>query len=181
MKLPVRIKFGQAPTKSKILRKENSNLLFCSDSTFGVVYQWGFLTKSTNLETDIDGGNLRYVLLPHTFDTTRYEYYLKTSLGACETKSYYNKSSTTGIVDLLNTPFSLYPNPSSGVVNIKSNNVLIASIKVFDNQMRLIENRVLDNTLAAQFKLNAPPGIYFVQMTDSQSLNYWAKLILGGQ
>jgi hypothetical protein len=47
--------------------------------------------------------------------------------------------------------------------------------------MRLIENRVLDNTLAAQFKLNAPPGIYFVQITDSQSLNYWAKLILGGQ
>ena len=181
MKLPVRIKFGQAPTKSKILRKENSNLLFCSDSTFGVVYQWGFLTKSTNLETDIAGGNLRYVLLPHTFDTTMYEYYLKTSLGACETKSYYNKSSTTGMEDMLNAAFSLYPNPSSGVVNIKSNNVLIASIKVFDNQMRLIENRVLDNTLAAQFKLNAPPGIYFVQMTDSQSLNYWAKLILGGQ
>jgi hypothetical protein len=181
MKLPVRIKFGQAPTKSKILRKENSNLLFCSDSTFGVVYQWGFLTKSTNLETDIDGGNLRYVLLPHTFDTTMYEYYLKTSLGACETKSYYNKSSTTGMEDMLNASFSLYPNPSSGVVNIKSNNLLIASIKVFDNQMRLIENRVLDNTLAAQFKLNAPPGIYFVQITDSQSLNYWAKLILGGQ
>jgi hypothetical protein len=181
MKLPVRIKFGQAPTKSKILRKENSNLLFCSDSTFGVVYQWGFLTKSTNLETDIAGGNLRYVLLPHTFDTTMYEYYLKTSLGACETKSYYNKSSTTGMEDMLNAAFSLYPNPSSGVVNIKSNNLLIASIKVFDNQMRLIENRVLDNTLAAQFKLNAPPGIYFVQITDSQSLNYWAKLILGGQ
>ena len=181
MKLPVRIKFGQAPTKSKILRKESSNLLFCSDSTFGVVYQWGFLTKSTNLETDIAGGNLRYVLLPHTFDTTMYEYYLKTSLGACETKSYYNKSSTTGMEDMLNAAFSLYPNPSSGVVNIKSNNLLIASIKVFDNQMRLIENRVLDNTLAAQFKLNAPPGIYFVQITDSQSLNYWAKLILGGQ
>ena len=181
MKLPVRIKFGQAPSKSKILRKENSDLLFCSDSTFGVFYQWGFFTKSTNLETDIVGGNLRYVLLPHTFDTTLYEYYLKTSLGACETKSYYNKSSTTGIADMLHAPFSLYPNPSSGIVNIKSYNIAIASVKVFDNQMRLIENRVLDNTLAAQFKLNAPPGIYFVQITDSQSLNYWAKLILGGQ
>ena len=181
MKLPVRIKFGQAPTKSKILRKENSDLLFCSDSTFGIVYQWGFLTKSTNLETDILGGNLRYVLLPHTFDTTLYEYYLKTSLGACETKSYYNKSSATGITDMLNTPFSLYPNPSSGIVNIKSNNIVISSIKVFDNQLRLIDNIILDNTLAAQFKLNAPPGIYFVQIIDSQSLHYWAKLILGGQ
>ena len=181
MKLPVRIKFGQAPTKSKILRKENSDLLFCSDSTFGIVYQWGFLTKSTNLETDIAGGNLRYVLLPHTFDTTLYEYYLKTSLGACETKSYYNKSSATGITDMLNTPFSLYPNPSNGIVNIKSNNIAISSIKVFDNQLRLIDNIILDNTLAAQFKLNAPPGIYFVQIIDSQSLHYWAKLILGGQ
>ncbi len=181
MKLPVRIKFGQAPTKSKILRKENSDLLFCSDSTFGVVYQWGFFTKSTNLETDIEGGNLRYVLLPHAFDTTLYEYYLKTSLGACETKSYYNKSSATGITDMLNTPFSLYPNPSSGIVNIKSNNIVISSIKVFDNQLRLIDNIILDNTLAAQFKLNAPPGIYFVQIIDNQSLHYWAKLILGGQ
>jgi hypothetical protein len=181
MKLPVRIKFGQAPSKSNILRKENSNLLFCSDSTFGVIYQWGFFTKSTNLETDIPGGNLRYVLLPHTFDTTLYEYYLKTSLGACETKSYYNKSSTTGITNLLNTSFLLYPNPSSGVVNIKSNHNAIAFIKVFDNQMRLIDNFVIDNSISAQFKLNAPPGIYFVQMTDSQSLNYWAKLILGGQ
>ena len=181
MKLPVRIKFGQAPTKSKILRKENSDLLFCSDSTFGIVYQWGFLTKSTNLETDIAGGNLRYVLLPHAFDTTLYEYYLKTSLGACETKSYYNKSSATGITDMLNTPFSLYPNPSNGIVNIKSNNIAISSIKVFDNQLRLIDNIILDNTLAAQFKLNAPPGIYFVQIIDNQSLHYWAKLILGGQ
>jgi hypothetical protein len=181
MKLPVRIKFGQAPTKSKILRKENSDLLFCSDSTFGIVYQWGFLTKSTNLETDIAGGNLRYVLLPHAFDTTLYEYYLKTSLGACETKSYYNKSSATGITDMLNTPFSLYPNPSNGIVNIKSNNIAISSIKVFDNQLRLIDNIILDNTLAAQFKLNAPPGIYFVQIIDNHSLHYWAKLILGGQ
>ncbi len=181
MKLPVRIKFGQAPTKSKILRKENSDLLFCSDSTFGIVYQWGFLTKSANLETDILGGNLRYVLLPHTFDTTLYEYYLKTSLGACETKSYYNKSSATGITDMLNTPFSLYPNPSNGIVNIKSNNIAISSIKVFDNQLRLIDNIILDNTLAAQFKLNAPPGIYFVQIIDNHSLHYWAKLILGGQ
>ena len=181
MKLPVRIKFGQAPSKSKILRKENSDLLFCSDSTFGVVYQWGFFTKSTNLETDIVGGNLRYVLLPHTFDTTLYEYYLKTSLGACETKSYYNKSSATGIEDRLNTPFSLYPNPSSGVVNIKSNNIAISSIIVFDNQLRVIDNIIFDNTLAAQFKLNAPPGFYFVEIIDNQSLHYWAKLILGGQ
>jgi hypothetical protein len=181
MKLPVRIKFGQAPSKSKILRKENSDLLFCSDSTFGVIYQWGFFTKSTNLETDIVGGNLRYVLLPHTFDTTLYEYYLKTSLGACETKSYYNKSSATGIEDRLNTRFSLYPNPSSGVVNIKSNNIAISSIIVFDNQLRVIDNIIFDNTLAAQFKLNAPPGFYFVEIIDNQSLHYWAKLIMGGQ
>ena len=119
--------------------------------------------------------------MPHTFDTTLYEYYLKTSLGACETKSYYNKSSATGITDMLNTPFSLYPNPSNGIVNIKSNNIAISSIKVFDNQLRLIDNIILDNTLAAQFKLNAPTGIYFVQIIDSQSLHYWAKLILGGQ
>jgi hypothetical protein len=65
-------------------------------------------------------------------------------------------------------------------VNIKSNNIAITSIKMFDNQMRLIENVALDNTLAAQIKLNAPPGIYIVQITDSQLLNYWAKLILGG-
>ena len=36
-------------------------------------------------------------MLPHNFDTTLYEYYLKTSLGDCETKSYYNKASLTGV------------------------------------------------------------------------------------
>ena len=178
MKLPVKIKFGKAPTKSKILRKENSNLLFCSDSTFGVLYQWGFLTKSTNIETDIPDAKLRYVMLPHNFDTTLYEYYLKSSLGDCETKSYYNKASATGIADMLNAPFLLYPNPSSGVVNIKSNGNEIIKIKIFDNQMRLVERIDAIHDVEYQFKIDQPAGLYFIQVADNEQFFYWQKLIL---
>ncbi len=180
MKLPVRIKFGQAPSKSKIARKENSNLLFCSDSTFGVIYQWGFLTKSNNIETDIPNANLRYVMLPHNFDTTLYEYYLKTSLGDCETKSYYNKASVTGIEIKAEKPFLIYPNPSNGLINIQRNNITISSIKVYDNQMRLVEVVSQENILAELFKLSVNEGIYFVQIIDSQAQQYWDKLIIGG-
>ena len=178
MKLPVRIKFGKAPSRSKILRKENSNLLFCSDSTFGVVYQWGFLTKSTNIETDIPDAKLRYVMLPHNFDTTLYEYYLKSSLGDCETKSYYNKASATGIGNTEGASFLIYPNPTNGLVHIKSNGNEITKIKIFDNQMRLLEYIDAIHDVEYQFKIDQPAGLYFVQVADNEQFYYWQKLIL---
>jgi hypothetical protein len=178
MKLPVRIKFGKAPSRSKILRKENSNLLFCSDSTFGVVYQWGFLTKSTNIETDIPDAKLRYVMLPHNFDTTLYEYYLKSSLGDCETKSYYNKASATGIGNTEGASFLIYPNPTNGLVHIKSNGNEITKIKIFDNQMRLLEYIDAIYDVEYQFKIDQPAGLYFVQVADNEQFYYWQKLIL---
>ena len=180
IKLPVRIKFGQAPTKSKILRKENSNMLFCSDSTFGVIYQWGFLTKSNNIETDIPNANLRYVMLPHNFDTTLHEYYLKTSLGDCETKSYYNKATLTGIETANFYGFELFPNPTTGLLNIKSAINQIETVKVYDQQFRLL---TVLNTIGAssfQFALNYSPGVYFIEIINKQSANYWAKVILTG-
>ncbi len=180
IKLPVRIKFGQAPTKSKILRKENSNILFCSDSTFGVVYQWGFLTKSNNIETDIPNANLRYVMLPHNFDTTLYEYYLKTSLGDCETKSYYNKASLTGVELTKFNGLALYPNPTTGLLNIRSNSDEIETIKVYDQQLRLLSIR---NAIAAnsyQLSLDYSPGVYFVEVKNKQLSSFWAKVILTG-
>jgi hypothetical protein len=135
-------------------------------------------SAGAGLKKDTSGGKI----VPNPTDKVAYvNWGLKDGVDTLHlTKIYYNKSSTTGIADMLHAPFSLYPNPSNGVVNIKSNNIAITSIKMFDNQMRLIENVALDNTLAAQIKLNAPPGIYIVQITDSQLLNYWAKLILGG-
>jgi hypothetical protein len=178
MKLPVRIKFGKAPSKSKILRKENSNLLFCSDSTFGVAYQWGFLTKSTNIETDIPDAKLRYVMLPHNFDTTLYEYYLKLSLGDCETKSYYNKASATGIGNTEGASFLIYPNPTNGLVHIKSNGNEIIKIKIFDNQMRLLEYIDAIHDVEYQFKIDQPAGLYFIQVADNEKYYYWSKLIL---
>lgn len=180
IKLPVRIKFGQAPTKSKILRKENSNMLFCSDSTFGVIYQWGFLTKSNNIETDIPNANLRYVMLPHNFDTTLYEYYLKTSLGDCETKSYYNKATLTGIETANFNGFELFPNPTVGLLNIKSTINQIETVKVYDQQFRLLNEL---NTIGAnsyQLVLNYSPGVYFIEIINKQSGNYWARVILTG-
>lgn len=91
------LKFGvsicneQAPERTIIVRKPNSNILVCQEDG-QLVYQWGYTEKSSQQEFIIDDSNHRYVLLPHTFDDLTYDYWLTlrhSESSRCYSRSYY--------------------------------------------------------------------------------------------
>lgn len=97
------LKFGvaicneQAPDRTIIVRKLNSDILVCKESG-DLVYQWGYTEKSSQKEFVIDDSNRRYVLLPHTFDDNTYEYWLflrHSETSPCYSKSYYSPENNT--------------------------------------------------------------------------------------
>ena len=110
-----------SPDRTSIIRKPNSNILVCDDSSENLIYQWGWTEKNSGIDTEIPGADLRYVLLPHLFDSTIYRYWIKTSFDYgnsdfCETYSYLGPSPITG-TELEDLEFNIkpYPNPSSGI------------------------------------------------------------------
>ncbi len=83
-----------------IVRKPSSNILVCKEDR-DIFYQWGFTDKASLVETPIDDSNRRYVLLPHTFDSDAYDYWLVTrpsETSKCHTKSVYSPENDTLIV-----------------------------------------------------------------------------------
>lgn len=123
MILPIHVSNYLSPDICSIIRKPNSNILVCSDTTDGIQYQWGYTVKATQQEVYINGATLQYVLLPHNFDTTLYIYWVTTYYNypsqSCYTKSYFNNaiiSSTS--VEQFDNPIKVYPIPCADVLHI---------------------------------------------------------------
>ena len=100
------IKFGvvvcneQAPERTIIVRKPNSNILVCEEDG-ELIYQWGYTEKSSSQEFPIEDSNRRYVLLPHTFDDVAYDYWLELRYEGnvkCYSRSYYSANNDKVIV-----------------------------------------------------------------------------------
>jgi hypothetical protein len=80
----------------------------------------------------------------------------------------------TGLVDILDTKYLIFPNPANQFVLISSNNEPIKSVKLFDNIGRLILSQEI--TLfekEVQINLsNYSEGIYIIQISsESKSVN----------
>lgn len=89
----------QAPERTTIVRKPNSNILVCAEDG-ELVYQWGYTEKSTLQVFPIEDSNRRYVLLPHTFDNVAYDYWLTlrhSETSPCYSRSYYSADNDTVI------------------------------------------------------------------------------------
>lgn len=100
MKFGVEICNEKAPDRTIVVRKPNSNILVCKEDA-ELIYQWGYTEKSLNEEKIIDDSNRRYVLLPHTFDSNVYDYWVilrPTVASTCYSKSYYKPENDTIIV-----------------------------------------------------------------------------------
>lgn len=91
VKLGINICNEQAPERTIIVHKPNSNILVCEENS-DLVYQWGYTEKSSMKETIIEDSNRRYVLLPHTFNKELYDYWLtlRNSVSSpCYSRSVY--------------------------------------------------------------------------------------------
>jgi hypothetical protein len=173
MKLPILIGESKAPEKTNIIRKPNSNILICDDETPNLLYQWGYTVKATNQSIEIAGANLRYVTLPHAFDTSKYIYFVKTFLnypqGGCVTQSYfYYNPIPIGVYDVTKNEFNLilFPNPSNGIFTIKLTNskVQIEDLKIFNLTGKLIsfDRKEKQNDIEILLSDNLISGLYFI-------------------
>jgi len=110
----VNITVNMSPDKTIIARKATSNILFCQEATSNIEYQWGYINKSNGQAVYIQESNQRYVILPHSFDSNLYDYFVETSFKyptqSCTTRSLFTTSAQNMIKDE-KIKFDIYPNP----------------------------------------------------------------------
>lgn len=115
-----------APPRTNVVRKPNSNILVCKESSDSLNYQWGYTIRATNTDVYIENSNHRYVLLPHDFDNLTYHYWVELSpskYSPCYSLSYYEPSNDEDIIiPELNKVF--IPSSARGVVNITIENAI---------------------------------------------------------
>jgi hypothetical protein len=178
MKLPIVINNSVAPSKSEIRRKPNTNLLFCSDSTNNIRYQWGYIAKATNQITYIEGANKQYVLLPHSYDTSQFIYFVDTKLDECETRSYINFSLYTGLDHLINNGISVYPNPVINDIKINSKYYQITRVRIYNLLSNLIFEENIDSLSYLSIKPSLNPGVYMLELLTSDNIIFRNKIVV---
>lgn len=161
MLLPVFIKEDRAPNKTRIIRKSTTNILVCEDSTAGITYQWGYIEKGFTMMHDIPNSNLRYVLLPHNFDTTKYVYYVRTANGSCATNTFYNHYDPLifNSVEEEKIDINIYPNPNNGTFKLSGFIGKDISIAIYDVLGRYQLYDLNDDEIVLN---HAMPGVYYV-------------------
>lgn len=170
MKLPILVKQNQAPTITEIVRKSNTNILVTKDSTMGINYQWGYIDKSNMLAMDIPNANLRYVMLPHTFDTTKFIYYVHTWFNECITTTYYNFNPLSlGFNTTEKTIIDLYPNPTEGTFVLRGFNNSKQHLKAYDALGREVQLIFSPQNNEVSFTENQSPGLYYIVLYDRET------------
>tara|TARA_B110000879_G_C11140956_1_gene500321 strand:+ start:169 stop:1818 length:1650 start_codon:yes stop_codon:yes gene_type:complete len=165
---------NSSPNRTQIIRKPNSNILVCDDSSENLIYQWGWTEKSSQVDTEIPGADLRYVLLPHSFDSTTYRYWVKTTYDYsngdfCETYSYLGPSPITSD-KLIYTYSELmpYPNPSTGVFYLSYTGIQFVQLKdQFGRSYDVTLSRNGNNSSIDISLLNT--GIYFLNVKNREN------------
>lgn len=169
MLLPIIIKEDRAPDKTKIIRKSSTNILVCEDSSANLNYQWGYIEKGTTIMQDIPNANLRYVLLPHSFDTNKYVYYVRTIFNGCVTNTFYNYFDPLifNSVKTEKLKIAIYPNPNNG-------NFKISGLPNYDYKLYVYD--LLGRSVAFEqyhdeiMLTNSGEGIYFVVVHYKNSI-----------
>lgn len=92
------------------------------------------------------------------------------------TRLYLNTSTILGVNEIGSQLFSLYPNPSSGLINVKTDNKQELEISIFNVMGSLLqkENFMADKV---QFQLQYPDGIYFLRV-KSKNISETYKIVL---
>ncbi len=178
MKLPVQLEEQMAPSKTQIHRKSSTNILVCKDTTAGINYQWGYVERATSTYTDLTNSNLRYVQLPHTFDTSLYLYFVKTWFSNCITTTFMNGSDLSiGLNDHAFDKIEIYPNPSTNFVHIKNINFVEATIECYNligEQVPIIVDSVNNSIL---FDEQLSRGVYIIRVKVKNDI-FNAKVVL---
>jgi hypothetical protein len=83
---------------------------------------------------------------------------------------------TTDIEELSDNAFSIYPNPSRGLVNIDFENRATTRVKIYDANGKLIIERAMANSHNQLDISDQPKGVYFI--TINQNGNEISKKLI---
>lgn len=81
-------------------------------------------------------------------------------------------SETASVDDHLSQQFAMYPNPTTGIVNITNNeNVLVSQVNVMDLNGRVVKTVKFDNVSEAQVDISGlSAGMYIMNITTNQGI-----------
>jgi len=164
---PIIISEESSPDVSEIVQKTGTNILICSDTSQGVKYHWGFITKSTGIVQLVSGATGRYHNFITSLDTMNIVYFVRTSYGTCHTFNYFNTSSNPLDIEEASLEVIIYPNPTSEYINIESN-VLAQQVWLSESSGRLIHLEPRNNRIRVPDHL--PSGFYILTMEIDGSL-----------
>tara|TARA_B110000902_G_C14269877_1_gene572733 strand:- start:334 stop:2355 length:2022 start_codon:yes stop_codon:yes gene_type:complete len=93
------------------------------------------------------------------------------------TNGVYKLETATLNVEELNVEFNVYPNPSSGEINIFTNSPFIGKIEVLDVTGKLIHEEIISGQTSS-INLNATPGVYFINMVNDNVKSETKRIII---
>ena len=164
IKLPLSINNAIAPSKTEVVWKAPSNILICSDSTAGLIYTWGYISRSTGLRNVVQTSNLRYCQYVNNIDTSQNLYYVTLKNQGCSSTSYYgDNSQALTVKESTFDDFIVYPNPSTGYISITGNLRFVDKLYLMSMDGKKWDLRP-DSTINDEwyFMLNLPSGIYYL-------------------
>tara|TARA_B110000090_G_scaffold24912_1_gene24915 strand:+ start:882 stop:5606 length:4725 start_codon:yes stop_codon:yes gene_type:complete len=164
---PIIISEESSPDVSEIVQKAGTNILICSDTSQGVKYHWGFITKSTGIVQLIPGATGRYHNFNAPLDTVNNVYFVRTSYGTCHTFNYFGTTSNPLDIEETSLDVIIYPNPTSEYINIESN-VLAQQVWLSESSGRLIHLELRNNRIRLPDHL--PSGFYVLTLEIDGSL-----------
>jgi hypothetical protein len=176
----------EAPPPAQVLRKENDNMLYTTDSLANS-YQWGWMEKSTSGELTaeylIPEKNQWYCRLPdgHTFNPSRYYYFVIAYYDdACGSRTFY--SPPVSVVEIEDQSYEIFPNPGNGIFNVRLNGKTLFAetvLEVYDISGQIIfKETIKDPKSETIIDLSGRQrGIYLLMIRNGE-IEYSSKIII---
>ena len=77
----------------------------------------------------------------------------------------------SGIGELSNTAFNVYPNPVTDVVTMDFNTAVSGEVRIYDITMKLVDVIEVSETSTLDYSMNVPSGVYTIEFkTDSSRI-----------
>ncbi len=130
-----------------------------ADAT-GAAYQW--LDCDNGMSTISGETNATFT------PTQNGNYAVEVTQNSCTDTSACVAITTIGLIEnTLEGLLNVYPNPTSGVVNMEFSEWQAAiDVRVVSLDGKLVQSVSFENIVSANFELNQPAGVYFIEMSD---------------
>ncbi|MFM1875612.1 MAG: hypothetical protein RL266_1349, partial [Bacteroidota bacterium] len=144
-----------------IYENQGSNNFVLADSTLSGSY------NGSNIVADLNGDNKMDIVTTGTSFTSPF----------FAPKIYFNQSTSVSVYELNDdVDFIIFPNPSSGLINVKINSASPTDIEIYDMMGRaILSDTFFGNVWNTQ--LNEGPGIYLMRLRTDKKV-YTSKITL---